>query len=773
MATGQADAYVGNLAIANYLIKQNRFTNLVVAAPTPYGQHTQAMAVRNDWPALASLINKGLTVLPLTEINAINQKWGAVEVRPRTNYTLVWWVVTGSTLVFLVFFSWNRRLAREVAVRQQIEADLRGTGAALSDEKRCLQQAQQELQVMNQTLEEQVRQRTQAMREAQEKAEAANRAKSEFLANMSHEIRTPMNAVIGLAYLTLKTDLTPKQLDYLQKIQRSSYALLEIINDILDFSKIEADRLELEQIPFSLEQMQERIATMMTLKAEEKGLKLFFRLDPATPHRLIGDPLRLGQILLNLVSNAIKFTEQGKVVVTVTPVVKAGDQVRLRFAVRDTGIGLLPAEQARLFEAFTQADGSTTRRYGGTGLGLAISRKLAALMGGEISVKSALGGGSTFTVMLPFTVDTSTVEVEQDAMPFSRVLEAAAESQPLTLAGARVLLVEDNDINQMVAQEILQNFGLVVEIAGDGRKAVEMLRTEPLRYDVVLMDLQMPEMDGFEATRLIRETLGLTDLPIIAMTAHVLDDERRHCLGNGMNDHVAKPIDPPALLAVLASWITPHRETGVVSAAGSSTPEATQYPEFPDMLPGVDLSTALARLSGRRELLVELLRNFGSEWPGALETMRAALAAGNLHGARLTAHTLRGVAANLSMTAVIAAAEALERALIREEHGEITHCLDAFNACLLPVLAGLEQLLPPLSPAATADITQLPTLLKEISQLLDQGELHAVKVFAQARPLLAGAQPALAERLTQIMAKLDFRQALKELQAVQEDYPIS
>ncbi|HSM74995.1 MAG TPA: ATP-binding protein, partial [Desulfobacterales bacterium] len=435
---------------------------------------------------------------------------------------------------------------------------------------------------------------------------------------------------------------------------------------------------------------------MTSLKAEEKGLQFGFHLDPATPRRLVGDPLRLGQILLNLVNNAVKFTAQGEVVVSVSPEAQAGAQIRLRFAVRDTGIGILPAQQARLFEVFSQADGSTTRRYGGTGLGLAISKKLADLMGGDISVESASGVGSTFTCILPFSLDTAAADAEQDVKPAAGVVDVAAEPRP-SLSGARVLLVEDNDINQMVAREILERFGLVVEIAGNGRMAVERLRAHPTRYALVLMDLQMPEMDGFEATRLIREELGLTDLPIVAMTAHALADERHHCLASGMNAHVAKPIDPPTLLAVLMRWSAPRVHEA------ESPQETSLAPELPAALTGVDLPSALGRLSGNQELLLKLLRNFRKEWSGAEDKIRFALATDALAQARMTVHTLRGVAANLSIDGVATAAEALEQALKGGDHDAGERGLEALAAALAPVLAGLAQLPPaPLPPAATA-----------------------------------------------------------------------
>jgi two-component system sensor histidine kinase/response regulator len=475
----------------------------------------------------------------------------------------------------------------------------------------------------------------------------------------------------------------------------------------------------------------------------------------------VGDPLRLGQILLNLVNNAVKFTEQGEVVVTVSPEARAGAQVRLRFAVRDTGIGILPAQQARLFQAFSQADGSTTRRYGGTGLGLAISKKLADLMGGDISVASTPGVGSTFTLILPFTRDSAAADADREVTPPAGVLAAAA---PPTLSGARVLLVEDNDINQLVAREILAGFGLVVEMANNGRVAVERLRAQPTRYALVLMDLQMPEMDGFEATRLIREELTLTSLPIIAMTAHALEDERRHCLASGMNAHVAKPIDPPTLLAVLARWLP---SPGDQEASENETAAAT---DLPATLPEVDLPAALSRVSGNRELLMKMLRHFAQEWAGAHETIQVALSAGDLQQARQRVHTLRGVAGNLSMSKVAAAAAALEQALKQEEPHEINVCLETLAAALTPVLAGLERL-PPASPLAfdvgPLDRPLLGHQFSELAELLRRQDMKAEACFAEVRARLGVGQWSEAmARLEQQLDRLDFAAARTTLAEV-------
>ncbi|HMW22081.1 MAG TPA: PAS domain S-box protein [Burkholderiaceae bacterium] len=417
-------------------------------------------------------------------------------------------------------------------------------------------------------------------------ADAASQAKSAFLANMSHEIRTPMNAVVGFAHLLRRDPLTPRQLDHLDKITAASDHLLEVINDILDFSKIEANKVDLQREHFDLPASLARIADMMQSRLRHKAVALHVEVAPGTPRRVAGDRLRLEQVLLNLAGNAVKFTEHGQVTLAVQPVPGDGAPLRLAFEVRDTGIGIGEREIGRLFEAFEQADVSTTRRYGGTGLGLAISRRLVELMGGRIEVHSRLGEGSTFRFELPLE---AAADDEPDARPSGPALspvplpkatavaasdEPTATSEPVhagpaPLLGARILLVEDNPINQEVACDLLHSLGCLVVVAADGAAALH--KVENGSFDLVLMDVQMPVMDGLEATTAIRRLPGRARLPIVAMTANAFAEDRRRCLTAGMNDFLIKPVEPAALRQCLLHWLA-------AGPVGTSVPSAIASP---------------------------------------------------------------------------------------------------------------------------------------------------------------------------------------------------
>ena len=626
------------------------------------------------------------------------------------------------------------------------------------------------------------------LQEAMQTAKSATKAKGDFLANMSHEIRTPMNAVIGLSDLCLRTQLSSKQEDYLSKIHGSAESLLGIINDILDFSKIEAGRLDIEDIEFEIDQVLENLATVVNVKTREKGLEFLFKRDPQIPSILVGDPLRLGQVLINLTNNAVKFTETGEIVIDIELGKSSGDRVVLEFCVRDTGIGMTPEQQGKLFQSFSQADASTTRKYGGTGLGLAISKQLVELMGGEIGVESEPGVGSTFTFTVALgvssgaelkTFDTTpelqnmhvmvvddnptareilttylehfTFKVDQATraeevfqlmeetakpydlfvldwlMPGMTGLEIAQKikteikpevnphiimvsgfstgdvsgkpggeyidqflSKPVSpshlfdavmaafgvvsdsaerklggrqfdmstlrpVQGAAILLVEDNEINQQVACEILEQAGFYVDVANHGQEALGML--EYKTYDCVLMDVQMPVMDGLTATAKIRENSEHKELPVLAMTANATLEDRDRSLEAGMNEHITKPIHPQMLFEALLKWIA-HGERSLPEAFLKAS-HAQDTPALPEM-PGIDTDAGLARIGGKVSSYMKLLGKFSENQASAIEEIRTAVSAGDQELAVRTAHSLKGASGALGAIAVQEAAGELE-----------------------------------------------------------------------------------------------------------------
>ncbi|MBS1160336.1 MAG: domain S-box protein [Proteobacteria bacterium] len=618
-----------------------------------------------------------------------------------------------------------------------------------------------ELEEYRRQLEHMVSERTVELAAAKEHAERASRAKSAFLANMSHEIRTPLNAVIGLTHLIRRDSADSRDKERLDRIADSAGHLLGIINDILDISKIEAEKLHLEESDFSLRRIIAETLEMVDYRARDKGLALLSALDPGLPAGLHGDPKRLQQVLLNFLSNAIKFTERGHILLRASVAESSAERIILRLEVEDTGIGIDPAIQNRLFLPFEQADDTTTRRFGGTGLGLAISRQLARMMGGEAGMSSTPGRGSTFWM----TASLGIAALAEDSAPRpAEPLDSEAEVRR-TRHGARILLVEDDPLNQEVALDMLRHAGLNADLADNGQKAVDLASEKD--YDLILMDMQMPVLDGLAATRQILALPGKSSTIIVAMTANAFSEDRETCMAAGMVDHIGKPVAPQTLYALLLRWLpagAPRPEAAIAPAtpAPAPLPAVAVVLERLAALPGIDCKVGLASLNGKAERYISLLHKYLEHHGGAAAEICQSLAAGDQATTQRLAHTQKGVAATLGLESIRAAALALEQALRNDEPNQ--RCMELAGA----LEAVHQQQLAALGAALGADTPSPPAtdpaghrqLIEQLLALLAEDDMESLALAQQGSEQLSATLAADYPAFRRQLENFDFPQAL-------------
>ncbi len=613
---------------------------------------------------------------------------------------------------------------------------------------------QQELLKHHEHLEALVAQRTSELVAARLRAEDANRAKSAFLANMSHEIRTPMNAIIGLTHLLRRSVSQTRQVDQLDKVMDAARHLLGIINDILDISKIEASKMVLEVADFRLDQVIGHALDLIRDKAAAKGLALSCEIDPALPTIVRGDALRLGQVLLNFAGNALKFTEKGSIRVHAQLAARDAERLWVHFEVSDTGIGMSEDQIPLLFQSFAQADSSISRKYGGTGLGLAICKRLTALLGSQedIGVESRPGQGSRFWFEIPLSVGKGLAIAPQSA----DTLSSLSGQQ-----GARILLAEDNTVNQEVALELLNEAGLHVDVAGDGAEALRLIYEN--QYDLVLMDVQMPVTDGLAASRAIRALPGTKRIPILAMTANAFEEDRQRCLDAGMDDYVAKPVDPSALYAALAKWL-PRREGAPAGVGPDPLPEVASIAAI-DHVPGLDAEAGMRSVRGKWSSYERLLRLYASTHQNDMTRLRERFTAGVREEALRIAHSLKGASGALGAVAVQALAAELEAALRGEvDLPEVERLSARVEAEQTRLVAALQLALP--TPSASPAVAASGDVLARLERLLREDDMGVGDALRAAHSALAACLPeSILALLIRQVESYDFQSALTTLRS--------